>query len=294
MLSKETYVERFVELIGRASTRLPNDVEQALRKSRLLEEEGSLAQKALDTILANVDLARELSAPICQDTGTPVAWVSYPAESSTRVLRSALEEAVRAATKRQLLRPNAVQTLTGTNTGDGSGRGIPYVHFEEWDDPAVEVRMLLKGGGCENVGAQYKLPDSRLGAGRDLDGARRALLDSVVDAQGKGCAPGILGVCIGGDRVSGFAESKAQLLRPLADRNPTAELAEMEDRVLAEANELGVGPMGFGGRTTLLGVKIGSLDRLPASYFVTVSYMCWAHRRAAMRIAEGGEVQWLN
>jgi fumarate hydratase class I len=294
MLSKDRYVERFVELISRASTRLPEDVEQALRKSRQLEDEGSLAQKALDTILANVDLAREISAPICQDTGTPVAWVSCPAGASTRELQDALEEAVREATKGQVLRPNAVQTLTGTNTGDGTGRGIPYVHFEEWDDPAVEVRMLLKGGGCENVGAQYKLPDSRLGAGRDLEGARRVLLDSVVDAQGKGCAPGILGVCIGGDRVSGYAESKTQLLRPLADRNPTPELAEMEERVLAEANELGVGPMGFGGKTTLLGVKIGSLDRLPASYFVTVSYMCWAHRRAAMRITEGGEVQWLN
>ena len=294
MLSKEKYVERFVDLIGRASTRLPEDVERALRQSRQAEEQGSLAQKALDTILANVDLARELSAPICQDTGTPVAWVKYPAWTSTRVLQTALEEAVREATQRQVLRPNAVQTLTGTNTGDGSGRGIPYVHFEEWDDPAVEVRMLLKGGGCENVGAQYKLPDSRLGAGRDLEGARRVLLDSVVDAQGKGCAPGILGVCLGGDRVSGFAESKAQLLRTLADRNPIPELAEMEDRVLAEANELGVGPMGFGGKTTLLGVKIGSLDRLPASYFVTISYMCWAHRRAAMRIGEGGEVQWLN
>ena len=172
MLSKEKYVERFVDLIGRASTRLPEDVERALRQSRQAEEQGSLAQKALDTILANVDLARELSAPICQDTGTPVAWVKYPAWTSTRVLQTALEEAVREATQRQVLRPNAVQTLTGTNTGDGSGRGIPYVHFEEWDDPAVEVRMLLKGGGCENVGAQYKLPDSRLGAGRDLDQVR--------------------------------------------------------------------------------------------------------------------------
>ena len=154
--------------------------------------------------------------------------------------------------------------------------------------------MLLKGGGSENVGAQYKLPDARLRAGRDLEGVRRAVLDAVVDAQGKGCAPGVLGVCIGGDRVSAFAESKHQLLRPLKDTNPIAELAELEDRLLREGNQLGIGPMGFGGSTTLLGVKIGVLDRLPACYFVTVSYMCWADRQAALSIDKGGQVTWLS
>jgi fumarate hydratase class I len=201
---------------------------------------------------------------------------------------------VREATAKTYLRPNAVNTLTGANTGDGSGRGIPFLHFEEWDEPRLEVRMILKGGGSENVGTQYKLPDSSLGAGRDLEGVRRAVLDAVFQAQGKGCAPGILGVCIGGDRVSAFEESKRQLLRPLRDTNPVPELAELEERILREGNELGIGPMGFGGTTTLLGVKIGVLDRLPACYFVTVSYMCWAARKAAVSIAEGGEVTWLS
>jgi fumarate hydratase class I len=201
---------------------------------------------------------------------------------------------VREATSRKYLRPNAVDTLTGSNTGDGAGRGIPFLHFEEWDEPTVEVRMILKGGGSENVGAQYKLPDSRLSAGRDLEGVRRAVLDAVVDAQGKGCAPGILGVCVGGDRVSAFEHSKRQLLRPLDDTNPVAELAELEARLLDEGNQLGVGPMGFGGETTLLGVKIGVLDRLPACYFVTISYMCWAARKASVSIDEKGGVQWLS
>jgi fumarate hydratase class I len=239
-------------------------------------------------------LAKKRVAPICQDTGTPVAWVSYPQGASTRLLQAALEEAVRKATELNYLRPNAVDSVTGKNTGDGSGRGIPHVHFSEWDDPAVEVRLILKGGGCENVGIQYKLPDTRLGAGRDLEGVRRVVLDSVVQAQGKGCAPGVLGVAVGGDRVSGFEESKCQLLRPLADPNTDAELAGLEERLLREGNELGIGPMGFGGETTLLGVKIGVLDRLPASYFVTVSYMCWADRRAGVRIENGGEPKWLS
>jgi fumarate hydratase class I len=223
-----------------------------------------------------------------------VVWIHHPVGVSTRALAAEFEEAVRLATERMFLRPNAVDTLTGRNTGTGTGRGIPFVHFEEWDEPRVEVRMILKGGGSENVGAQYKLPDTRLKAGRDLEGVRRAVLDAVFDAQGKGCAPGVLGVCVGGDRVSAFEMSKRQLLRPIVDTNPIAELAELEERLLREGNQLGVGPMGFGGKTTLLAVKIGVLDRIPACYFVTVTYMCWADRKAVVSIDEGGEVTWLS
>ena len=294
MQSTESYTETFVELIRRAATQLPPDVVKALQEGRNAEEVGGLACKALDTILTNIDMAREDSAPICQDTGTPVVWIHYPVGVSTRRLQADFEAAVRQATERRYLRPNAVNTLTDANTGDGSGRGIPYVHFEEWDEPRIEVRMILKGGGSENVGSQYKLPDPGLGAGRDLEGVRRVVLDAVFQAQGKGCAPGVLGVCIGGDRTSAFGETKKQLLRPLEDTNPVPELAELETRLLAEGNQLGVGPMGFGGRTTLLAVKIGVLDRLPASYFVTISYMCWADRKAAVSIDEGGEATWLS
>ena len=220
--------------------------------------------------------------------------IHHPTGLSTRGLKDDFTAAVREATSRKYLRPNAVDTLTGSNTGDGAGRGMPFLHFEEWDEPRLEIRMILKGGGSENVGAQYKLPDARIGAGRNLDGVRRAVLDAVVDAQGKGCAPGVLGVCVGGDRVSAFEESKRQLLRPLKDTNPMPELAELEERLLKEGNELGVGPMGFGGETTLLGVKVGVLDRLPACYFVTISYMCWAARKAAVSIDQEGGVTWLS
>jgi fumarate hydratase class I len=213
---------------------------------------------------------------------------------STRALAAQFQKAVHLATERKFLRPNAVDTLTGRNTGNGAGRGIPFLHFEEWDEPRVEVRMILKGGGSENVGTQYKLPDSRLKAGRDLEGVRRAVLDAVFQAQGKGCAPGVLGVCVGGDRVSAFEMSKRQLLRPIVDSNEIPELAELEERLLREGNQLSIGPMGFGGKTTLLAVKIGVLDRLPACYFVTVTYMCWADRKAAVSIDEGGVATWLN
>lgn len=294
MMTKETLLPSFVELVRRASTELPADVVEALERARRTEQADSLADKALGTILTNVGMARESSLPICQDTGTPVAWVHHPVGVSTRMLREALEDAVREATAKSYLRPNAVDSITGRNTGDGSGRGIPYVHFEEWDEPEIEVDLLLKGGGCENVGAQYKLPDSALGAGRDLEGVRRVVLDAVRAAQGKGCAPGVLGVCVGGDRVSGYNESKRQIFRRLDDTNSDPELAALEQRLFEEGNSLGIGPMGFGGRTTLLGVKIGVLDRLPASYFVTISYMCWADRRAAVRIDPEGGARWPN
>jgi fumarate hydratase class I len=294
MDASESFTETFVELIRRASTELPADVVAAIEEGRDAEESQGLASIALGTILNNIELAREDSAPICQDTGTPVVWIHHPSGMSTRRLRADFETAVREATARRFLRPNAVDTLTGSNTGDGAGRGIPFIHFEEWDEPGIEARMILKGGGSENVGTQYKLPDARLGAGRDLEGVRRAILDAVVTAQGMGCAPGVLGVCVGGDRVSAFEESKRQLLRPLKDSSPVPELAELEDRLLHEGNELGIGPMGFGGTTTLLAVKIGVLDRVPACYFVTISYMCWADRKAAVSIDEEGDVTWLS
>lgn len=294
MLTREQWTERFVEVIAQASSHLPPDVVDALKRGRSMEEPGSLAAKALDSILTNIEMAQGNWQPICQDTGTPLVWIHHPVGMSTRMLTGALEEAVRQATAKQLLRPNAVDTLTDKNTGHGQAPGIPTVHCEEWDSPDVEVRVILKGGGCENVGAQYSLPKTKLKADRDLEGVRRCILDAVLQAQGKGCAPGIIGACFGGDRGSGFVESKRQLLRRLDDTNPVPELDTMERELLEQSNALGIGPMGFGGKTTVLAVKIGNLGRLPASYFVSVSYMCWANRRAGARITPNGEVSWLS
>lgn len=294
MWQEHELTEKFVDIIAHASTQLPPDVVEALRQARDKEEPGSLAQKALDTILRNVELAGGSWQPICQDTGTPLVWIHHPVGVSTRMLTRAFTEAVKQATAKQLLRPNAVDPLTEKNTGTGAAPGIPTVHCEEWDEEELEVHLILKGGGCENVSAQYSLPNPALSADRNLEGVRRCVLDAVHKAQGKGCAPGILGVCFGGDRGSGYVESKRQLLRRLDDRNPIPELDALEQRLFKEANELGIGPMGFGGKTTVLGVKIGYLGRLPASYFVSVSYMCWANRRAGARISPRGEITWLD
>jgi len=280
--------EQILELVRLTSTDLPPDVEEKLRTSKEQEVEGSAAEGALKTILKNVEMARENSTPICQDTGTPIFYVSYPEGWSTRKLSTQIKEAVIEATAQAYLRPNSVNTVTGKNTGDNSGdEHYPSIHFQEVEGDELTIDLILKGGGCENVSTQYKLPDMSLTAGRDLDGVRKSALDAITKAQGKGCAPGILGIAIGGDRGSSYAASKEVLLRKLDDKNSDTILSELEDKITSQANELDIGPMGFRGKTTVLGSKVKNLHRLPASYFVSISYMCWAYRRRQMKYQNG-------
>jgi len=279
-----------IELIRRTSTDLSLDVQQTLEQACAQEDAGSAAQSALGTILENVELSRRNSTPICQDTGTPIFYVQHPAGWSTRQLREQIRVAIVEATKKSYLRPNAVDAITDKNSGNNlGGDAFPTIHFEEIEGNELIVDVMLKGGGCENVGAQYSLPNSQLGAGRDLAGVRKVVLDAVQKAQGQGCAPGILGVAIGGDRGSSFYASKEVLFRKMDEQSPDPQLAALEDRLTEEANQLGIGPMGFGGKTTVLATKMTGMHRLPASFFVSVSYMCWAHRRRRM-IVRGEEV----
>jgi fumarate hydratase class I len=279
--------DQFVELVRLAATDLRPDVEDALAAARDQEEPGSAAQGALETILENIRLARQDSTPICQDTGTPIFYIYYPSGWSTLKLRDQIREATVTATARAYLRPNAVDSLTGRNSGNNLGDDFPSLHFHEWEEAHLKVDLMLKGGGCENVGAQYKLPNATLQAGRDLEGVRRVVLDAVNQAQGLGCAPGVIGVAVGGDRGASYIRSKEQFFRPPDDQNQVSELAELEEHLTEEANQLGIGPMGFGGKTTVLGVKVDTLHRLPASYFVTASYMCWADRRRILIYRDG-------
>lgn len=277
--------DNILELIRLASTDLPPDVEASIRRAVLQEEPGSAARGALETILKNVELSRQNSTPICQDTGTPIFYVYFPAGWSTRTLRQQIETAVVQATKKSYLRPNSVDSISGKNSGNNlGGSHFPSIHFEEVEGDSLTIELMLKGGGCENVGAQYSLPNDTLNAGRDLAGVRRVVLDAVHQAQGQGCAPGILGIAIGGDRGSGFYASKETLYRKLDDTHPDPQLDALENQLVEESNQLGIGPMGFGGKTTLLGAKVTHLNRLPASFFVSVSYMCWAYRRRKLTI----------
>lgn len=280
--------QEILELIRLTATDLPPDIEDSLSRALETEEPGSAAKEALETILKNVRLSRENSTPICQDTGTPIFYVSIPESWSQNELRKQIENAVIKATKLSYLRPNSVNPLTGKNTGNNLGdEYYPTIHFKETNEETVTIDLLLKGGGCENVGRQYSLPNIELNAGRDLEGVRKVVLDAVFRAQGKGCAPGVLGVTVGGDRGSSYLASKETLFRRINERSEEPALAKLEETITDQANQLGIGPMGFGGKTTVLDTKITSLHRIPASYFVTISYMCWAYRRRQMLWKDG-------
>jgi fumarate hydratase class I len=281
------YTQDILELIRRTSTDLPVQVEERLKAALETEAAGSAAQSALEAILKNVEIARKNSSPICQDTGTPLFFVHSPVSIDTVELTRQIRAAVDAATQKTYLRPNAVDPITGKNSGNNLGdEYFPSIHFQAGEGNEFTIDLILKGGGCENVGAQYALPNTELKAGRDLDGVRKAALDAVFRAQGEGCAPGFLGIAIGGDRGTAYAASKEVFLRDPEDKNPNAELNALENRITAEANVLGIGPMGFGGQSTVLGTKVTAAYRLPASFFVTISYMCWAYRHHQMIIRD--------
>ena len=290
--------DSILELIIQTSTNLPPDVRAEMRKALRQDKPDTRSGQAMSIIAENIDQAADCEGAICQDTGMPTFLVRTPVGVNQIALAGQIREAVAEATKRGKLRPNSVDSLTGKNTGDNLGEGTPIMHFEQWEEEDVEVRLILKGGGCENVNAQYALPMElpHLGrADRDLDGVRKAILAAVWTAQGRGCSPGSLGVCIGGDRTSGYAHAKEQLFRSLDDVNPVPELAELEKWVMDHANNVGVGAMGFGGKVSLIGCKIGVQNRLPACYFISVAYDCWAFRRLGVRVdsSSGAIRQWL-
>lgn len=286
------------ELIVETSTNLPGDVRRAVKRGRELENQATRAGLAMSTIARNIQMAEDQVSPICQDTGMPTFIVHTPVGANQIEMKKAIYAAVQRATKEGKLRPNSVDSLTGENSGDNLGPGTPVIHFEQWEREHIDMRLILKGGGCENKNIQYSLPAELEGlgrAGRDLDGVRKCILHAVYQAQGQGCSAGFLGVGIGGDRTTGYELAKQQLFRAVDDVNPNPELDRLEKYILETANKLGIGTMGFGGKVTLLGCKVGAANRLPASFFVSVAYNCWAFRRQGVEIdASTGEIgKWL-
>ena len=287
-----------IELITQTSTNLPPDVRAAMATAAEKETKGTQASQALGIILSNIDMANDDEGPICQDTGMPTFFVHTPVGVNQIAIRKTICEAVAEATRRGKLRPNSVDSLTGKNSGDNLGEETPVIHFDQWEEDQIEVKLMLKGGGCENKNIQYSVPCNldHLGrADRNLEGVRKCLLHAVWQAQGQGCAPGALGVCIGSDRAHGYDLAKQQLFRTLDDVNPNPTLAKLENDVVTQANTLGVGAMGFGGRVSLIGCKVTAANRLPASFFVSVAYECWAFRRLGVRLdAQSGAItKWL-
>ncbi len=293
-MNHEQLQQSMYTLIVETSTNLPKDVRRAVKAAKERENAGTRAAMSLDTITTNIKMADDNISPICQDTGMPTFKIKTPVGVNQIQIQKAIYAAMEQATKDGKLRPNSVDSLNGSNSGNNLGLGTPVIKFEQWEEDYIDARLILKGGGCENKNIQYSLPCELEGigkAGRDLDGIRKCIMHSVYQAQGQGCSAGFIGVGIGGDRSSGYDLAKTQLFRGVDDVNENEDLRKLEEYVMTHANELGIGTMGFGGETTLLGCKVGVMNRLPASFFVSVAYNCWAYRRLGVSVnAETGEI----
>lgn len=282
------------ELIRRTSTDLPADVEQALRRTQRQERKGSHAAWALDTMLDSVSLARQKDLPLSEDTGTLHFYFGVPVGFDTNALVARTHGAVALATRRGYLRENTLDAVSGAPFVNNVAQASPVLHFQQGARKTVEVRLVMKSAVSENEGRQYALPHPALEADRGVPGARRCILDALWHSQASGCHPCVLGICLGGDRATGYEQSKAQFLRRLGARAPVKALARLEEQLLRDARRLGIGPMGLGGRGALLGVCVDALSRLPSSYFVTISFMEWMFRRRGVMLGpEGGAQRWL-
>ena len=255
------FLDSVLSLIVRTSTDLPPDVRVAMKVAMAQETAGTQSAQALSIIAQNIDQAADGEGAICQDTGMPTFEVKAPVGANQIVMKQQIREAIAEATRRGKLRPNSVDSITGENSGNNLGPGNPIIHFEQWERDDIEVKLILKGGGCENVNAQYSVPTELPGLGARRPHARRrrkCILHAVWNAQGKGVRLARSACAFGGDRTSGYVQAKEQLFRTLDDVNPDPRLAELEASIMGEVNKLGIGTMGFGGRTSLIGCKIGS------------------------------------
>ncbi len=287
-------IERAVEdvaanLLRLAVVELPVDVKQALQRA-LREETSEIGRVQLEAILKDIELAEKENTPMCQDTGIIIFYV----KAGTQVeglgkIPLALREATRRATKEIPLRPNTVDPFTQKNTGDNTGRHIPYINWEITEGDTIEITAFPKGGGSENLCALGMLTP-----GQGINGLKKFVVDSVVTAGSMPCPPTILGVAIGGGADVALKLAKAALLRPLTQSNPNPDLAKLENELYEAANATGIGPMGLGGKFTVLGVKVDYAHRHPASYPVAVAFQCWAARRATARINSDGTVEYLT
>lgn len=286
--------QSLLELVQRAASELSQDVLTAVERARKNEDPDSNARVALEYVRESLVLAADPPRPISPDPVATHFYVVAPPGYDTLAFEEAARAAMTEATRAGYLESGLVDPVTGKPVRSGVGTGNPAVHFQLEDRKTVEVRVLLDTGVEPGPGAHYILPDESITASRNLAGVRRAALDALIQSQGSGTGPGVLAVGIGGDRTSGAALAHQQFLRPLNERSRTKALADLEARILEDANNLGIGPMGFGGKTALLAVKVGAQLSAGSNYHVSVCYLGWNCRRQGVELdAKGGIKDWL-
>jgi fumarate hydratase subunit alpha len=276
-------------ILKQAVIYLPEDVKQALKKA-YAEETSETGKTQLKAILDNIELAEKYQAPVCQDTGTIIFYVKAGAKAKNLdKIEEELINATRRATKEVPLRPNSVNPFTQKNSGDNTGRYIPFLHWEIVPGDSLELTVMTKGGGSENV-----CVTGMLVPGEGIKGLKKFVVDAVISAGAKPCPPNILGVAIGGGADIAMKLAKKTLLKPLNEPNQDPEIAKLEKEIFEAANMTGIGPMGLGGKTTVLGVHVDYAFRHPASFPAAVAFNCWAARRASARINADGTVEYLT
>ena len=290
MLETAKIVENVAfNILKQAVIYLPEDVKQALKKA-YAEETSETGKTQLKAILDNIELAEKYQAPVCQDTGTIIFYIKAGAKAKDLdKIEEALINATRRATKEVPLRPNSVDPFTQKNSGDNTGRYIPFLHWEIVPGDSLELTVMTKGGGSENV-----CVTGMLVPGEGIKGLKKFVVDAVIKAGAQPCPPNILGVAIGGGADIAIKLAKKTLLKPLNEPNQDPEIAKLEKEIFEAANMTGIGPMGLGGKTTVLGVHVDYAFRHPASFPAAVAFNCWAARRASARINADGTVEYLT
>jgi fumarate hydratase subunit alpha len=289
-LNIESVVEDVAfRLLKLAVVELPKDVKDALKKA-YKEEESEAGKTQLEAILQNIELAEKTGTPVCQDTGVIIFYVKAGADvKGLDKIEPALKKATMRATKEVPLRPNAVDPFTQKNSGDNTGNYLPYIHWEIVPGDTMEITVMPKGGGSENVCALGMIPP-----GEGIKGLKKFVIDTLIKSGAQPCPPNILGVAAGGGADIAMKLAKKALLNPIDKPNPNPELSKLEKELLEAANMTGIGPMGLGGNCTVLGVKVDYAFRHPASFPVAVAFQCWAARRASARIHSDGRVEYLT
>ncbi len=284
MVDEKDVQNAVVELLRRTVVRLPKDVESAIRKAYASETD-EVPKMQLKAIVDNIELAKKTNTPMCQDTGVTIFYVNLPRECRADVEKG-IVEGVRKATKEVPLRPNAVHPITRKNPGDNVGDRMPYINWKVWDKDHIEITVMTKGAGSENMSQLAMLTPS---AG--LKGIKEFALGTVLRAGSNPCPPTIIGMGIGGSADISMKLAKEALLRPIDVRNKDPEVAKLETELLEAMNMLGIGPMGLGGKTTMLGLNIEYAYCHTASLPVAINVQCWAGRRGTVRIHKDGKLE---
>ncbi|MBU4534545.1 MAG: fumarate hydratase [Euryarchaeota archaeon] len=277
MITQKEIEETIFELFKEAVIKLPDDVKKALKQA-YHDETTEMGKLNLKAILDNIKAAEEMKIPMCQDTGLPIIFVKL-GNVSVENLYEGIRNGVRKATSKIPLRPNVVHPFTRENTRDNIGENIPQVDVEIVDGDYLEFTVFPKGFGSENNNAlKMALP------GEGVEGVKKFVVNTVIVAQGKPCPPVIVGVGIGGSSDLAMKMAKKALLGKVGNRHPDKKIASLEQEILKEINDSGIGPMGLGGNTTALDVKIKTAHTHTAGLPIGICIQCWAGRHATKRL----------